>query len=555
MGQVYRGVQPTIGSRVAIKVLSAQWARDPVLTERFFAEARAVNVIRHEHIVNVLDLARLPDGRPYIVLEFLDGQPLSQVILQRGPLPLGGLVQFCLEVLAGLGAAHAKGIVHRDLKPDNLFVSPVGHAKILDFGIAKLRPEISSVDAATRTGSLLGTPHYMSPEQAMGRTADHRADLYAMGVILFEGATGQRPFSATSLYDLLRQHVEARPPSPCLIRPDLHPGLERIIYRAMEKAPAARFATAEEFASSLGQILPLLPRDSFRSLGTPATSTGQPGTPSGAAVQAIALAGSAPEISSVHQSTALGQSHTVTLDPTRARKGSAGPWIALVLGLVVLAGLGGFAVLGLAIVGVLVAKDPGGHDDRRPVSTSEKAPSGPEKAGNDQNRYGQQPPGFDPEKVSVGEHFATAERGARAVFSDAELVRIDITGVNARGLVNTRLSSGSFSSSVLFRWRSPSRSERPASLPLGAQHEAECLYYYMVSDDGISSYTVSHLGCEELTVPRPRCTVPQIWQRAVAAGAPQGNYIGDVSYYRVAGQPVRWYVRIGSYSGFLPDQC
>src|SRR5712672_437390 len=178
MGRVYKGVQPTIGSRVAIKVLSRECSDRRDLVERFFAEAKAVNLI---------DLAMLADGRPYIIMEYLDGAPLAtliEVAVQHGPaLPLGGIARLTAEVLDALGAAHAKGIIHRDLKPDNVFVAPSGRPKILDFGIAKLS-DVSNT--STRTGSLLGTPHYMSPEQAAGRVVDHRADIYAIGVILFE---------------------------------------------------------------------------------------------------------------------------------------------------------------------------------------------------------------------------------------------------------------------------------------------------------------------------------------------------------------------------------
>src|SRR5512142_1468869 len=144
MGRVYKGVHPTIGSRVAIKVLSRECSDRRDLVDRFFAEAKAVNLIRHESIVNVLDLATLPDGRPYIVMEYLDGAPLSAIIEQarsRGPLPLGSIARLVAEVLDALAAAHAKGVIHRDLKPDNIFVSPNGRGKVLDFGIAKLQPE------------------------------------------------------------------------------------------------------------------------------------------------------------------------------------------------------------------------------------------------------------------------------------------------------------------------------------------------------------------------------------------------------------------------------
>src|SRR5262245_34873215 len=157
MGRVYLAVQPAIGSRVAIKILSEPCARNPDLLERFFAEARAVNLVHHENIVGVLDLAQLPDGRPYIVMEHDEGDTLAAIV-RAGPVPLGGLVQVMTEVLSALAAAHAISIVHRDLKPDNILVTAEGHAKVLDFGIAKLAPELQQQSPRTRTGALLGTP-------------------------------------------------------------------------------------------------------------------------------------------------------------------------------------------------------------------------------------------------------------------------------------------------------------------------------------------------------------------------------------------------------------
>src|SRR5678816_2171569 len=263
MGRVYKGVHPQIGSRVAIKVLSRECADREDLVERFFSEARAVNLIRHESIVNVLDLATLPDGRPYIVMEYLDGAPLSDIIARHGPLPLGGLARLAAEVLDALGAAHTKGIVHRDLKPDNVFVAPSGRPKVLDFGIAKLS---DATNTSTRTGSLLGTPHYMSPEQAAGRAADHRADLYAIGVILFECTTGRKPFLAEALFDLLRMHIEAPPPPPRALRPDMPPELERVILTALAKAPDQRFASAMAMSAALQHATVQLPPEQWRQL-------------------------------------------------------------------------------------------------------------------------------------------------------------------------------------------------------------------------------------------------------------------------------------------------
>ncbi|MBP6838452.1 MAG: protein kinase [Kofleriaceae bacterium] len=274
MGRVYKGVHPQIGSRVAIKVLSRECSERKDLVDRFFSEARAVNLIRHESIVNVLDLATLPDGRPYIIMEYLDGAPLADIIAKQGPLPLGGLARLIAEVLDALGAAHGKGIVHRDLKPDNIYVSPAGRAKVLDFGIAKLLPEMGGT--STRTGSLMGTPHYMSPEQALGKVVDYRTDLYAVGIILYECVTGRRPFNSDSLFDLLRQHVDVVPPPPHTIRPDLPPEFEQIIMYALAKDPAHRYASAFDMAQALGPATTGLPGPAWNTI-TPSGRTGVSG--------------------------------------------------------------------------------------------------------------------------------------------------------------------------------------------------------------------------------------------------------------------------------------
>src|SRR5262249_20019823 len=156
MGRVYLAVQPAIGSRVAIKILSDECRKTPELLERFFAEARAVNLIRHENITAVFDLSMLPDGRPFIVMEFVDGATLRDI--SRGRLAaLGGIAQVMGETLSALSAAHEIGIVHRDLKPDNIIVTVEGHAKVLDFGIAKLAPGMQNIGPQTKTGAILGT--------------------------------------------------------------------------------------------------------------------------------------------------------------------------------------------------------------------------------------------------------------------------------------------------------------------------------------------------------------------------------------------------------------
>ncbi len=250
MGEVYLATHVVSGGEVAIKVLSAKSARDPVLVERFSNEARAVNRIQHESIVSVLDLDWLPDGRPFIVMEHLDGSSLTKA-LRGGPLPPPVMARLAGEVLAALDAAHRAGIVHRDLKPDNVHVTSAGRVKILDFGIAKLMGD-STVPALTRSREVLGTPHYMAPEQITGaRHVDARTDLYALGVILFEGVTGRPPFHATSIFELFKLHLDAAPPWPRQLQPALSPAYEAVILRALEKDPARRFASAAEMAAAL----------------------------------------------------------------------------------------------------------------------------------------------------------------------------------------------------------------------------------------------------------------------------------------------------------------
>jgi serine/threonine protein kinase len=253
MGVVYAAVHPASGSRVAIKLITEKFAQDKDLVGRFFAEARAVNLIRHENIVNIVDLVELPDGRPFIVMELITGRTLRQLAL--GQSPMGGIVQVMVEVLAGLAAAHAIGIVHRDLKPDNILVTASGHAKLLDFGIAKLsQPLSNAAHLRTATGIVLGTPEYMAPEMVVGDAVDGRADLYAIGLILYELLTGRRPFMGGTDFDVMRAHVEAPVTPPRQLRPEIPEALAAIVLRALAKRPAERYDSATAMAKALRRV-------------------------------------------------------------------------------------------------------------------------------------------------------------------------------------------------------------------------------------------------------------------------------------------------------------
>jgi len=370
MGRVYKGVHPTIGSRVAVKVLSRECADRPDLVERFFSEARAVNLIRHEGLVNVLDLATLPDGRPFIIMEYLDGSPLTELIARLGPAPLGGLARLFAEVLDALGAAHAKGIVHRDLKPDNIFITPGGRPKILDFGIAKLRPELGG--GSTQTGSLLGTPHYMAPEQALSRPIDQRTDLYAIGVILYECATGQRPFHSDSLFDLLRKHVDEPPPPPRALRPDIPPDYEHVILQSLAKAPEHRFQTAHALAQALlgssqslgpDQWLPISPATAaqFAAQRTPVSGGGWRATPPGPTPR------STPGPTPPPPTVPTPPPSTVSSGQVDQRP-SAGSRIGKVLGALVLVGAG-------AGIAIAVTQARGGSPPETPTPATPPSPT------------------------------------------------------------------------------------------------------------------------------------------------------------------------------------
>jgi serine/threonine-protein kinase len=192
-------------------------------------------------------------------MEHLSGAPLTKLIRPGAKLPLAGLARVMLDVLAALDAAHAAGIIHRDLKPDNIFVTPEGNGKVLDFGIAKLRPEHGTTN--TREGLVFGTPLYMSPEQVTDGELDARSDLYSLGVVLYEATTSEVPFTAASTYELLTAHIEQTPPAARTKRADLPEAFDALITKAMAKDRAQRFASAVEMASALAAAVKDLPNE------------------------------------------------------------------------------------------------------------------------------------------------------------------------------------------------------------------------------------------------------------------------------------------------------
>ncbi len=256
MGAVYEGENERIQRRVAIKVLHADTALNSQAVERFEREAQAAGRIGSDHILEVIDLGKLPNGDHYMVMEFLDGETLGARIKRLGGLSPQQTVPIIRQSLLGLRAAHAAGIVHRDLKPENIFVckEKAGQhdfVKIIDFGVSKFS-RLGTDMSMTRTGAVMGTPYYMSPEQARGsRDLDQRSDLYSMGVILYESVAGHVPFDAETFNELLFKIVLSEPPPLRQVKPDVDPAFESITLKAMARDAAHRFQTADDFVAAL----------------------------------------------------------------------------------------------------------------------------------------------------------------------------------------------------------------------------------------------------------------------------------------------------------------
>ena len=252
MGTVYLAEHPVIGSKVAIMFLHESMATSGDLVGRFYDEARAVNLIGHENIVGIFDLAMLPPNRYYIVMEYLEGQTLS-AMLRAGRVAPAAALDILAQLCDALHCAHERGVVHRDLKPDNVFVlrrrGREHFVKLLDFGIAKLRD--TPAGSHTAAGMIVGTPEYMAPEQCDNRAIDARTDVYALGVMAYHLATGRLPFSGTSIAQLLLAHLKEPPPPPRSVNPDVHPALETAILRALAKRPEDRFADMAAFGRAL----------------------------------------------------------------------------------------------------------------------------------------------------------------------------------------------------------------------------------------------------------------------------------------------------------------
>jgi|ERR1019366_2100095 serine/threonine protein kinase len=263
MGVVFAARHEELGQLVAIKFVRDESLANDEAVERFLRESRSAARLRSEHVARVLDVGKLESGAPYMVMEFLDGSDLGQILIRDGPMPLDMAVVLMLQVCEGVAEAHAAGIVHRDLKPENLFLTrSVGGSpkmKVLDFGVSKSANLTSGGKGAlTRTSAVLGSPLYMAPEQMRSsRDVDARIDIWALGVVLFELLTLRSPFEAETMPELCLKVVSEPPLSLAALRPDLPPAMVAVVERCLEKDRDRRYANASELALALEPFSPL----------------------------------------------------------------------------------------------------------------------------------------------------------------------------------------------------------------------------------------------------------------------------------------------------------
>jgi serine/threonine-protein kinase len=258
MANVYLAEDEDLGRRVAIKILNDRYANDELFIERFRREAKSAAALSHPNIVSIYDRGEA-EGTYYIAMEVIEGRSLKELILTRGPLPIGQAIAFTFEILDALRFAHRHGIIHRDVKPHNILIGGE-RLKVTDFGIAR-----AGASQMTEAGSIMGTAQYLSPEQARGAPVTASSDLYSVGIVLYEMLTGKVPFSGDSAIEIAMKHLNELPKPPSKIRHEIPEDLDHVVLRALAKAPEDRYQTAEEFAEDLHRVeagLPLAPETS-----------------------------------------------------------------------------------------------------------------------------------------------------------------------------------------------------------------------------------------------------------------------------------------------------
>src|SRR5487761_526928 len=271
MAEVFRARDRLLDRPVALKVLFPELSVDRSFVERFRREAMAAANLSHPNIVPVFDWGE-DAGTYFIVMEFVDGNPLSAVLRSSGPLPARRVAEIGARVADALSYAHRHGVVHRDVKPGNVLITEDGQVKVTDFGIARA---IGADEQVTQTGLIMGTANYFSPEQAQGLGVDNRGDIYSLGVVLYEMVTGKAPFTGDTPVAIAYQHVREHPPAPRDLNPTIPAGLEAIILQAMAKSPSDRYQTADALRADLDRcargepVLARAPADDEATIAVP----------------------------------------------------------------------------------------------------------------------------------------------------------------------------------------------------------------------------------------------------------------------------------------------
>src|ERR671918_1420218 len=253
MANVYLAEDEDLGRRVAIKILNERYANDESFIERFRREAKSAAGLSHPNIVSIYDRGEA-EGTYYIAMEVIEGRSLKELIMTRGPLPIGLALAYARQVLDALRFAHRHGIIHRDIKPHNILIGPENRLKVTDFGIARHGPS-----QMTEAGSIMGTAQYLSPEQARGAPVTASSDLYSVGIVLYEMLTGRVPFTGDSAIEIAMKHLNDWPKPPSKLRPEIPEDIDRIVLRALAKAPEERYQSAEEFIEDLVRVEAGLP--------------------------------------------------------------------------------------------------------------------------------------------------------------------------------------------------------------------------------------------------------------------------------------------------------
>src|SRR5947199_2268313 len=248
MANVYLAEDQELGRRVAIKILNERHAGDEQFIERFRREAKNAAGLSHPNIVSIYDRGEA-EGTYYISMEYLEGRSLKELILARGPAPVSVAVDYARQILGALRVAHRQGLVHRDIKPHNVLVDGEGRVKVTDFGIARAGPS-----QMTEEGSIIGTAQYLSPEQAQGAPVTPSSDLYSLGIVLYELLTGTVPFAGETPVELAMKHLSKVPEPPSHLRPEVPRDLDFVIMRALAKAPADRYQSADEMDADLARV-------------------------------------------------------------------------------------------------------------------------------------------------------------------------------------------------------------------------------------------------------------------------------------------------------------